>query len=202
MSGLVRLAERRLGARPEPPASVAPAAAPLPFTFTPEGEYWTVTHGSATFRLRDSLGLGYLARLFAEPGRAVHVLELSGSKPDEGERPDLGDAGELLDEQALASYRSRAAALRDALEEAEGFGDVGRASRAREELAFLEAELSRAVGLGGRRRRAGSASERARSAVQRRIRNALERLGECSPELAQRLEREVKTGTYCVYKPE
>jgi tetratricopeptide (TPR) repeat protein len=202
MSGLARLAEQRLAMswRPAPKAAAVPAS--LPFSFTPEGEYWTVTHEGATFRLKDSLGLGYLARLFAEPGRAIHVLELSGGKPEEGERPDLGDAGELLDEQALASYRSRAASLRDALEEAEEFGDLGRASRAREELAFLEAELSRAVGLGGRRRRAGAASERARSAVQRRIKNALERVAECSPGLAERLEREVKTGTFCVYRPD
>ena len=43
---------------------------------------------------------------------------------------------------------------------------------------MLGAELGRAVGLGGRSRRAGGAAERARSAVQRRIKNAIERIGE------------------------
>jgi hypothetical protein len=57
------------------------------------------------------------------------------------------------------------------------------------------------VGLGGRSRRAGSAAERARSAVQRRIKNALERIEETSPTLGAHLARSVKTGNFCVYRP-
>jgi hypothetical protein len=68
-------------------------------------------------------------------------------------------------------------------------------------MEFLGAELSRAVGLGGRGRRAGGAVERARSAVQRRIRNALDRLAEHAPELSRKLEAAIKTGTFCVFRP-
>ena len=85
--------------------------------------------------------------------------------------------------------------------EAESFGDATRASRAREEIEFLGAELGRAVGLGGRARRAGSAAERARSAVQRRIKNALARIADAAPDLAAVLGRTVKTGNFCVYRP-
>jgi hypothetical protein len=42
---------------------------------------------------------------------------------------------------------------------------------------------------------------RARSAVQRRIRNALERIREHSPWLAAFLERSIKTGTVCIFSP-
>ena len=138
-----------------------------------------------TFRLRDSLGLHYLARLFEEPGRSIHALELSSGKAatgDAAEPPiDRGDAGELLDEQALQSYRSKLVALREELAEAESFADSARAERLGEQIEFLTAEVSRAVGLGGRRRRAGGAAERARSAVQRRIRNTLDRIRDHSP---------------------
>jgi hypothetical protein len=65
----------------------------------------------------------------------------------------------------------------------------------------LGAELGRAVGHGGRSRRAASAAERARSAVQRRIKNALERIEEHDPALAEYLGRGVKTGTFCVFQP-
>src|SRR5207244_2095765 len=102
---------------------------------------------------------------------------------------------------ARDSYRQRLADLREVLAEAESFGDATRAARTREEIDFLGAELGRAVGLGGRSRRAGVAAERARSAVQRRIRNALERIGEHSPPLAAHLARTLRTGNFCVYRP-
>jgi hypothetical protein len=170
-----------------------------------EGEVWALTHDGATVRLKDSLGLQYLALLIAEPGREIHVLDLAGGRPAEGaaggEMTDAGDAGELLDEEARASYRRRLEDLQEEMREAESFGDAARASRAREEIEFLGAELSRAVGLGGRARRAGSAAERARSAVQRRIKNALDRIGEAAPALAAHLGRAVKTGNFCCYRP-
>jgi hypothetical protein len=57
------------------------------------------------------------------------------------------------------------------------------------------------VGLGGRARRAGSAAERARSAVQRRIKNALGRIEAHAPDLAAHLTRTIKTGNFCAYRP-
>jgi hypothetical protein len=186
------------GPRPDPATGV-------PFTMVREGEIWALTHAGATFRLKDSLGLQYLARLIADPGREIHVLELAGGRPGGepspvADAPDTGDAGELLDEEARDSYRGRLEDLQEELREAESFGDTARAARAREEIEFLGAELSRAVGLGGRARRAGSAAERARSAVQRRIKNALDRIHESSPTLAALLAKQVKTGNFCSFR--
>jgi tetratricopeptide (TPR) repeat protein len=186
-----------------PTAKAATGPAPRAFSFLPEGEFWTVQHAAGSFRLRDSLGLHYLARLFAEPNRPIHVLELlTGDATATGPALASGDAGELLDPQAVQSYRARARELEEELREAEAFRDAGRSAKLQEELEFLGAELSRAVGLGGRARRAGSASERARSSVQRRVRNVLERVRQCAPELGEFLERSIKTGTYCVYRPD
>ena len=169
-----------------------------------EGEYWTVRWQETTFRLKDGLGLQYLVRLLADPGREIHVLDLVGERAGAaaGEAIDTGDAGELLDEEARRSYKDRLEDLRETLAEAESFGDGARAERARAEMEVLAAELGRAVGLGGRVRRAGGAAERARSAVQRRIKNALERIGEHAPALAAYLARTVKTGNACVFRPE
>jgi tetratricopeptide (TPR) repeat protein len=221
LTGLVALAERRLAGlgagpvvtagasgaaeAPPPPAAERPAAAggvaAPPFTLAPEGEYWSIAFQGKTFRLKDSLGLQYLARLLATPDREIHVLELAGGRLAAEEQPvDSGDAGELLDDDARQAYRHRLEDLRESLEEAESFGDAARAARAREEIEFLGAELGRAVGLGGRSRRAGAASERARSAVQRRLRNVIERIGEQSPALAALLTRAVRTGTFCSFR--
>jgi tetratricopeptide (TPR) repeat protein len=186
---------------PEPAASPEPASEALPFVLTPEGESWALGYGAERFRLRDSLGLRYLARLLAEPGRPLHVLELSSAGAERGEAVDAGDFGELLDERAREDYRGRVQELRTALDEAEQHADLARATQLREELDFLVAELARGVGLGGRARRGGSATERARSAVQRRLRNALERIEQQSPALASYLGQTVKTGIHCVFMP-
>jgi hypothetical protein len=66
----------------------------------------------------------------------------------------LGDASEMLDEHAKAAYRRRLFELRDELKEAKELGSVERAEQAEEEIDALTRELSRAVGLGGRNRRA------------------------------------------------
>jgi flagellar biosynthesis GTPase FlhF len=65
----------------------------------------------------------------------------------------------------------------------------------------IAAELARGTGPHGRPRRAESAVDRARSAVQRRIKDALDRIAEQDPELGGRLRRAIRTGNYCSYRP-
>lgn len=183
-----------------------PATGDRSFAFAREGEYWAVSYGPTTFRLKDSLGLQYLVRLIEEPGRELHVLDLASERAAGGaagasETIDTGDAGELLDDEARRSYQRRLEDLEGTVAEAESFGDADRASRARAEIEMLGAELGRAVGLGGRVRRAGGAAERARSAVQRRLKNAIERIGEHAPELGTLLGGTIRTGICCVYRP-
>jgi tetratricopeptide (TPR) repeat protein len=208
MPGLIAHIERRLAAlsvKPSspPPARPAPTLRASPFTMTLEGEYFSLGYQEEVVRFKAGLGLHYLARLVEAPGREVHVLDLVRAQggSDASELADTGDAGELLDETARERYRQRAEELRDELAEAEANADAGRAERAREELEFLGRELGRAVGLGGRARRAGVAAERARSAVQRRIRHAIERIGTQRPALANFLSRSVRTGIYCSFVP-
>jgi tetratricopeptide (TPR) repeat protein len=212
MPGLITHIERRMsqlsGTLSSPPAATVPVTltgnpAGPPLVLVREGEYFTVTHRDQIFRLKDSLGLRYIARLLETPGQELHVLDLVHERAAAGTDAavDRGDAGELLDATARERYERRLADLEEALAEAEAFGDLGRAERAREELDFLARELGRAVGLGGQARRAGAAAERARSAVQRRIRHAIERLGAHSPPLADFLNRSVRTGNYCTFIP-
>jgi hypothetical protein len=121
-----------------------PSAVGLPFEaaaptvsrnlFRREGEYWTVVFDRVVVRLRDAKGLRHLARLLADPGREFHVVELEaadrpampaavgpGGRAGAGElavRPDLGDAGALLDATAKAAYQARLTELGAELEEA------------------------------------------------------------------------------------
>jgi tetratricopeptide (TPR) repeat protein len=169
--------------------------------FRREGDYWCVAFDGRTVRVRDLKGIRYLARLLASPGRELHVLDLVAE--ESGAHPmALGDAGELLDARAKDAYRRRLVEIEEDIEQAHALGDRERVAQAETEREFLVRELSRAVGLGGRDRRAGAASERARAGVTRAIRQAIARLAEHHPGLAEHLQRTVRTGTYCAYMPD
>ena len=191
-----------------------------------EGEYWTIGYGGKSFRLKDSKGLGFLAHLLRHPAAEFHVLDLVGGMAGNRDDDDasqlarglphggddlekagihvgsLGDAGEMLDDQAKATYRRRLTELREELDQAKELGNVVRAEMAEEEIDALTRELSRAVGLGGRNRKAASASERARQSITKTIKAVLERVAESDKALGDVLSRSIKTGTFCVYQPD
>ena len=160
-----------------------------------EGDSWSVTFAGRTAHVRRSKGLGYLARLLAEPGREHHVLDLAGGTAH-------GQGVPVIDDTARDAYRRRIAALRAEIDEAESAGAAGRADAAARELDALTAELAAAYGLSGRSRRAGDDVERARKAVTNRIRDAVRAVAAVHPELGRHLERAVRTGMYCRYDPE
>jgi predicted ATPase len=185
--------------------------------FRREGEYWTVAYDGSVVRLRDAKGLRHLAQLLAHPGREFLAVDLEAadtmaapanarvprsSQRELTVRPGLGDAGVLLDATAKAAYRTRIKELQAELDEAEGFNDLARATNARAELDFLVAELARAVGLGGRDRRAASHAERARLNVTRAIRAAMVNLARENPSLGRHLAATIRTGRYCSYTPD
>jgi len=178
--------------------------------FRREGEYWTIEFEGAVARLKDAKGLHYLAHLLRYPGQEFHVRDLVAldvePRPEspgvaDPSRQQLGDAGAVLDAQAKAAYKRRLEELREELEEAERFNDPGRSTRAREEIEAITDQLSAAVGLGGRDRKAASDAERARLAVTKRIKAALERIHQAHPALARHLSSAITTGYFCSYAP-
>jgi hypothetical protein len=187
-------------ARAPGPASTPSAARP---SFARQGEIWLVTFGDESTSMKDADGLRYLAYLVTRPDVAVPVVELFAERAGaRGETSPLaGDAGEALDRQAITAYRERARDLRESLEDAEARCDLGAAEKAKKELHFVQQELSRAVGLGGRPRRAASDSERIRVNVTTRIRKIIDRLGEEAPRLARHLKASIRTGSTCSYEP-
>ena len=181
----------------------------LPNVFRREGELWTLASNGKEIRLRDMRGLHYLAALVREPGREFAATDLvsaaSGLAPLAGVRdPDLqiargtGDAGPILDAQARAAYRARLSELDLELADAERCADLGRSERASDERELLLAELESA----GRGKRAASDSERARVAVTKAIKFALEKISERHPELGAHLATHVRRGYACAYDPD
>ena len=195
-----------------PAAEQASAEEPLAAQlFQREGDFWTLAFGGQVCRLKDSRGLHYLAILLQHPNEEIHALRLvtgdvapptTTDSASEALLSQLSDAGELLDPQARAAYSQRLNELRQELDEAQTFHDLARADQLQTEIEFLSHELSQAVGLSGRPRKAGSAAERARVSVTRTIRAALTKIQENHPQLDEHLRRTIKTGAFCSYTPD
>ncbi len=181
--------------------------------FRAEGDTRTIRFDGTTVLLRDLKGMRYLAQLLREPGREFHVLDLTSretGQPAESRPPDTesltartaDDTGPIIDDEARQAYQRRLHEIEDDIDEATRNGDVDRIALATADRDYLVTELSRAVGLGGRSRTTGSTSERARAAVTRAVRYAMDRIAEHHPGLADHLEHSIRTGTYCSYDPD
>jgi len=208
--GMSSLAAKAVAVR----ATASPAAAPsitaaagvesCQGEFHREGDYWSIAFEGIVFRLKDAKGLRCIAQLLQYPARHFHAIELDEDEPatDRKRAARSGDAGEMLDRQARAAYRQRLAELRDELQEAHSFTDLGRIARAQQEIDTIAEELAAAVGLGGRNRRAASSAERARVNVTRAISATLHRIAANDEALARYLAATIKTGIFCSYTPD
>ena len=192
IEGRVAELEALLSERPRDHAP--PAGANV---FRLEGEVWTLVFDGVTAHAKNVKGMGDLARLLARPGAEVAAVELAGSAAAAG-----GDLGEVLDVQARNAYKARLRALEAELDGADAAGDGPRSAAAQEERDALLGQLSAALGLGGRPRRAAVSTERARGAATWRIRDAIGRVEAVHPSLGRHLRRSVRTGTWCAYDPD
>ncbi|HXZ83867.1 MAG TPA: hypothetical protein VEI82_00115 [Myxococcota bacterium] len=189
-----RCAEILLRLTPEPEAE------PARHVFHRDGDFWTIASGGKEIRLRDMRGLHYLATLLREPGRefaATDLVRLANGRPGVPVTDGLGDAGPI-DARARAACRERLLEIEAERAEAERNGDLGRLERTLDEREALLAELMSA----SRDRRPASHSERARVAVTKAIKAAIERIAERHPELAADLSVWIHRGSLCSYVPE
>lgn len=168
-----------------------------PVVFRREGEYWTIGRRERPVRLKHTKGLAYLHRLIRQAGTEVHVMDLVGAGV-----VAPGSAGELIDDTARDAYRDRVRELREEIDEALQFNDGERAARAEEEMDRIADELAAALGLGGRHRRASDDVQRARMSATKAIRSAIRRIETEDDALAAHLGAGVRTGTFCIYRPD
>jgi hypothetical protein len=193
-----------------------PGRATSGLTLNREDDFWLVDFAGAVTRIPDSLGLRYLDLLVRQPGRELAALNLvqlvasTGPASAGAEATTAADglhdtsgapAADVIDQQARTAYRQRLTDLDSELAEAEQWNDTERASRLRAEKDFLVREVTAATGLGGRPRRLGAESERARLNVTRAIRSAIARIRDRAPAAAAHLDQAVRTGSRCSYAP-
>lgn len=164
---------------------------------------WRVEMGSRGVLVPDNIGTRYLESLLANPGREIAAIDLVASRGS----ADRALAGGLpvsdqpvLDDRAKREYRAKLAELQFEIDEHEANNDVARAEQVRAQHARLVAELTSAVGLGGRTRTFTGAEERARIAVGKAIRRAINRIDAVDPAVGEALRATVRTGIRCSYR--
>ena len=175
------------------------AVTALTAVFIADGDVRRVGYPGGEVLLPDLKGFRYLERMLTSPGREFHALDLVGAEAGE----TLVEPGlPVLDEEAKAAYRRRLADVEEDIEDATAANDLGRLALAQRDRDYLIAELTAAVGLGGRVRTTRGSSEKARTSVTRSLRYAIDRLGQRHPELGRHLAGTVRTGTFCSYDPD
>lgn len=170
---------------------VGPVAEPV--VLARDGAGWTMAIGGARHDLPDLVGLAYLAVVLARPGREVSAAELCGSLHAADQ--------DLLDVEALGAYRERLRELDADIADAADGSDLGRLEALRREHDALTDELGSALGLSGRIRRFGAPPERARTAVRKAIKRALDAIAGKDAVLGGQLRDAVITGAACRYDP-
>jgi hypothetical protein len=183
-----RLMLAKVAALPDAPRP-RPAA-----TCQKDGSGWRIKTLSSTAVVADSVGMRYLAFLIEHPGQEIPAAQLAGAS-------NRGMSAEpVLDDAARAAYRRRAKELQDQLDDAHQVGDADSEERITAEMDWLLAEIQRTTGLGGRPRRFADDSERARTAVRKAVRRALDRIRQTDEMLGAELEADVVTGASCCYQ--
>jgi hypothetical protein len=180
--------------------------------FLLQNDYCIIRFHGQTALFRSTRGLHYLSVLLRDPGREFHVRELlalmagvstAAAAVAESGRVRVGSyvGIPVLDAQAKTEYKRRIKDLRQELNQAEQFNDLQRKTEVQNELQRIADHLASAVGLGGRDRKTSSDAERARSAVTKCIKKAIQNIGEPIPSLRYHLAARIKTGYFCSYNP-
>ncbi|MDL4814038.1 hypothetical protein [Actinomadura opuntiae] len=163
------------------------------------GTRWDVELGGRATTVDHCLGLEYLAVLMANPGQEIPAADLAAGHGGQDAARPATTGQPLLDEAAKRQYRQRLADLQDQADRSEMAGDPDRAADLQRERDWLIAELASATGLGGRARRFADNDERARIAVGKAIRRALDRITDADPLIGAELRSHVRTGLRCCY---
>lgn len=205
-----------IGDTAEPPA---PTAAPEPdeptgsaepvepgeliATCSRDGRQWQVKLADRNILVDHSVGMLHLAVLLTNPGIDVPAIELAaGVAALGGRNAQAGLSTQpILDRSAIQEYRQHLVRLRTEIEGLESNDRLDRAAEVRAEQDWVMAELAAAAGLSGRTRQFPDNQERARVAVGRAIRRAINRIGEIDPVIGKHLRRRVHTGFQCAYQP-
>ncbi len=196
-----------------------------PNFFYKRGNVWQIrfNKGKPLLIQKHRKGCEYLQFLLGRPDRSFSVYDVAAElnigfcedveagqidaeEIAEGfsitDRAQLGDLGDVVDKKALAKYRERLGEIPEERREAETNNDVGRVTELEEEVAVIEKEIGRAVGLGGRIRKARDERKNLRDSVRNSVNRTIEEIGKDDRVFADHLRDAIDLGAVLRYQPE
>ncbi|MGW7426077.1 hypothetical protein ACWGJB_39695 [Streptomyces sp. NPDC054813] len=186
--------------RPRDPEEEPPEAEA---TCARQGRKWRIGLGRRSMLVEHSIGMFHLAVLIANPRQEIRAVDLVAGLTALGGAVGRSALSEqpTLDRLAVDEYRRRLTGLRSETADLESRDEHEDAAGSRREHHWLATQLTGAAGLGGRLRRFAEGDERARIAVGKAIRRALQRITDADPLIGEHLRRTVHTGQRCSYWP-
>ena len=151
---------------------------------------WRVAVGNDVATVPDLVGMRYLARLIAAPNQDIPAVALV---VDHHATVVPSCRQEVMDKTTLNAVRQRIAELRQQATLTED---------AQDELDTLTHELVSASGLGNRIRSFTDVPERARNAVRKAVKRAIEQVAAANPVVGHHLAAHIETGSVCRYRTE
>jgi hypothetical protein len=206
---------------PKPLSTPATEAADRPsqaehdrFIFRKQGDVWRIVDGTGQeFLLKDMKGLGYIAYLLRHPRQLYRILELAAAVegvPAANHTRSLADLSEQeLDEQGLhfsegneglpaydqmtkETMAKRLEQLNVDRVQAEANHDTEELARINRETDQIADYLRSGQGLAGRIREQGADADRERSRVWHAVSDAILKIGQHNPDLAQHLKDSIR----------
>lgn len=184
MTGLVVRWREALAATKKMPLGVESKFVSI--SSAPQGG-WRVALGGHIATVPDLVGMRYLAHLVEKPNQNVSALALVVGH---GTHPSIGNRHAVMDPAAVTAVRARIRELRQ---------QQVLSGEEQNELDALTHELARTSGLGSRIRSFADAPERARTAVRKAVKRAIEQVTVANPVVGQHLAKWIETGAVCRY---
>jgi hypothetical protein len=169
------------------------------------GDGWLVQYSGTANRVRNLIGMRYIAHLLARPNTHMSGVELQlavkGIGRDMNAKPDA-----LADEEALRNYRGEYEQTTAELERARKEKDLTEVARLTEAQRVLAEQVEKVRGFGRdrdrRSREVAGPAEKARVAVKQAIDRAVRHLRGLNPPLAKHLKTSIQTGDILTYVPD
>lgn len=175
---------------------------PPQYMFRRAGDFWDVAFDGSDIRhIKDSVGMGYIARLLADPYRDVFAVQLLAARAGLDPRFAWGSLGEMIDDRGKAELRRAYFDLTAQLEEAEKNNDHGGINVIRPRLEQVSIELSRVLDNRGKPRKRSDASTIGK-AISSAISREIDSITDLHSALGRHLRGFISTGMVFRYTPD
>lgn len=172
------------------------------YMFRQAGDFWDVAFDGSDIRhIKDSVGMGYIARLLADPYRDIFAVQLLAARAGLDPQFAWGSLGEMIDDRGKTELRRAYVDLTAQLKEAEKNNDLGGLSVIRPQLEQVSIELSRVLDNSGKPRKKSDAATIGK-AISTAISREIDSITDLHTALGRHLRGFISTGTVFRYTPD